>query len=235
MLHPLNIYELRVFIYGNRIIARSKAVKRVLISMAVMLVLVAGVAMVLFRSPAPPATPIAMSTPPDVETGFHAVNVVSRDFDVEVSAFRRWMDQGQMVKALQSTESIAKPAEIVYLSGSWPAVGAVRRVKLEDGHYVLERVLASEFPGLFRYQVWGFTNSAGNLVKYATGEFRYTSIGPNRTQFTWTYSLRPKSALLRPVLNNFVHNQFAPFMQGGITGLSPPTNPSSKEEANGRN
>lgn len=174
--------------------------KRTLIALSVILLLMAGVTVALFRSPEPPATPIAMSPPPAVEEGFHATNTISRDYDVEVTVFRRWMDQGQMVKALRSTGAVAKPAEITYLSGNWPQVGAVRRVKLEDGHYVLERVLASEFPSLFRYQVWGFTNSAGNLVKYATGELRYAPLGGGKTRFTWTYRLRPRSILLRPVV-----------------------------------
>jgi hypothetical protein len=85
---------------------------------------------------------------------------------------------------------------------------------------VLERVLVNEFPGLFRYQVWGFTNVAGNLVKYAVGEFRYVAVGADKTQFTWTYRMRPRSVLLRPVINSFVANRFAPFMEGGMEGVA---------------
>jgi hypothetical protein len=197
-------------------------VKRFWIALIVFLALAVAAAALLFRTPALPAKPVAMSAPPPLEDGYHAVNTVSSTFSVEVGAFRRWMDEGQVVKALQSTDTVAKPAEIAYLSGKWPEVGAVRRVKLEDGHYVLERVLASEFPGLFRYQVWGFTSSAGNLVKYATGEFRYVPIGSAQTRFTWTYRLRPKSILLRPMLDSFLRNRFAPFMEGGVKRLKPP-------------
>ena len=193
------------------------------IALTVFLLLAASIAAALFRPLAPPATPVAMSTPPEVEEGFHAVNSVSRIFDVEVGALRRWMDEGQMVKVLRSTEAVARPAEVTYLAGKWPELGAVRRVKLEDGHYVLERVLASKFPGVFRYQVWGFTGSAGSLVKYATGEFRYVSLGATRTRLTWTYRLRPKSILLRSVLDNFLRNRFASFMSQGVELLKPPT------------
>jgi hypothetical protein len=174
----------------------------------------------LFHSPAPPKTPLAFVAPPPVEQGFHAVNVTTRQINSDIVSFRTWMDQGQMVKALRSTDAIAKPAQIDYLSGTWPAVGAVRRVRLEDGHYVLEQVLVNEFPGVFRYQVWGFTNAAGNLVKYAVGEFRYVALAADKTQFTWTYRMRPRSALLRPIINNFVANRFAPFMEGGMQGVA---------------
>jgi hypothetical protein len=202
--------------------------RRILIIGAAVMLILAATGFALFRAPAPPALPIGMSLPPSIESGYHAVTKTERTFDLEINQFRRWMDQGQMVKALRSSDAIAKPAEITYLSGKWPGVGAVRRVQLEDGHYVLERVLANEFPGLFRYQVWGFTNSAGNLVKYAVGEFRFNARDDGKTQFIWTYQMRPKSVFLRPVLNNFVKTRFAPFMKGGMDGLAPPAQPAPR-------
>ena len=58
------------------------------------------------------------------------------------------------------------------MTPDWGRVGTERRVILADGHQAAERLLEIKPSQSFRYQVWGFTNSAGSFARYAVGNRR---------------------------------------------------------------
>lgn len=143
----------------------------------------------LFAPPSVPDRPPVLSAPPSIEVGYHAEHNVARTFASDIAPFRVWMDKGQMMNALQSAEGVAKPVAVNYISGQGPATGAVRRVQLEDGHFAFERVIENRFPEMFRYQIWGFTNGASRVARYAVGEFAYSQV-KGGTKLTWRYRIR---------------------------------------------
>lgn len=97
------------------------------------------------------------------------------------------------------------------LAGRWPDEGAQRRVLLADGHQAAEVLLERQSGSSFTYQVWGFTNAAGDLASYAIGRFE---VAPEQggSRLTWTYAFRPKSGLARLPLSIFVSKQWSGYM-----------------------
>jgi Polyketide cyclase / dehydrase and lipid transport len=171
----------------------------------------------------PPMPPdLAMSPAPALEEGHHSTHISTRRINVDAAELWGWVDGGAMLAALESRPPVSKPARVEEMSGKWPETGAVRRVQLEDGNYVLERVLEYRPPELMRYQVWAFTTSAAAQVDYAVGEFRVSSAESGGSDFTWTYRMRAKSALARPFIDGFVRDRFAPFMDNGVQRLKAP-------------
>jgi hypothetical protein len=84
-------------------------------------------------------------------------------------------------------------------------------VVLDDGHFAAEEVLLDQ-PEVFRYLVWGYTNYARLMIDHAVGEFTYQDEG-GKTRLTWTYSFRPRSAMVRPFLSRFVSGTWADLMR----------------------
>lgn len=172
----------------------------------------------------PPAAPEPTAIPaPEIRDGAYAEHMARRTISATPAEVFSWLDAGGMIAALQSMPPVSKPIEITVLSGTWPQAGAVRRVKLEDGNFALERVIAYEPPSLMRYQVWAFTTPAAGQVSYAVGEFRAAPTGDGQTEFTWTYRMRARNALAQPFVGGFVRDRFAPFMDNGVARLGPRT------------
>jgi hypothetical protein len=90
-------------------------------------------------------------------------------------------------------------------------------VVLEDGHFTAEEILVDQ-PDVFRYMVWGYTNYARLMVAHAIGEFIYEDEG-GKTRLTWTYSFRPRSAIVRPFLANFVNGTWAQLMRNTLAAM----------------
>jgi hypothetical protein len=184
---------------------------------------VAGLGLVGFlflRAPAPPGVQPTPSQPPAIEAdAATATYATSRVLDGTPRDVRQWLERIQLVTLLPKTPDIPSIRSTTVVSGSWPSEGAVRIVNLDDGHFVQERITSYNTPEVFRYQVWGFTNQAGNLVSYAVGELRYAAEGEGKTRLTWTYAMRPRYFFTRPFLNSFLANKFGPFMEGGMDAV----------------
>ena len=118
--------------------------------------------------PPPAVPPSDISSAPEIVDGDYAVYETQRTFNAPLVALRRWIeDDSKIVAAMEETDQIKKPVDVVVLSGVWPEDGAVRRLEFSDGHFVLERVLRNDFPNLFQYQVWNYTSAAGQNLDYA--------------------------------------------------------------------
>ncbi|MEN7344352.1 MAG: hypothetical protein AAAFM81_15480 [Pseudomonadota bacterium] len=143
-------------------------------------------------SPEPPATPPEYTEPPAVATDNAIRIVVSTDVPMGLDELRDFLIANPLIEFFESTPSIAAPDTWTALKGTWLEPGASRRLKLADGHYVIERVLDNE-PDRFRYQVWTFTNAAGKGIEQIIGEQRFFVLGDRLTRFEWTYNIKPKS------------------------------------------
>ena len=142
----------------------------------------------------PPETPPAYSEPPPLADDGYVTVVTSAEIPMSVSDLRAFLIDRPFITFLEATESISPPISEQPLSGEWLTPGAVRRLQLADGHYVIERVLENE-PELFSYQAWVFTNAAARGVNHIFGEQRFIALSPEQTRFEWTYNVKPKSAV----------------------------------------
>ena len=136
----------------------------------------------------------------------------------DVKAALQTADRGVLAYT-QPTPRIPAISELLPVEGLFPNQGAVRRVILEDGNSVVERVLENS-DTVFSYQIWGFTASNARALNHIKGEFRYVEIDQDTTEVTWTYAIAPRAFLVRPFIRNFLKNDFAPFMESGLQGAA---------------
>lgn len=167
---------------------------------------------------APPSEPPQYSgTAPAPSGGNYAVYETERVFNAPLEPLRAFIEDGnKIVAAMEETDSIKKPVDVVVVSGTWPEEGSVRRLEFSDGHYTLERVLENNFPTLFRYQVWDFTAAAGNNLDYALGQQAWEVLPDGRSKLTWTYSLKPNAGYKRFFVQRFVNNDMRPLMENAL-------------------
>ena len=95
---------------------------------------------------------------------------------------------------------------------------AARRVRLSDGHYIVERVVVNE-PQRFRYQIYVFTNAAGRGVDQIVAEQRFVPV-EGGTRFEWDYDVYPKSAVTRPFVRRFVERELRPYIEAGTAAMA---------------
>lgn len=127
--------------------------------------------------------------------------------------------EGGVLAFAQATDRIPPIADITPISDAFPNEGALRRVTLEDGTFVDERVL--EFgPGVFAYQIWNFSASNAWALDHIKGEFAFEDTGDGTTKVTWTYSIAPQVFFARPFIRGFLRNDFGPFMETGLQGAA---------------
>jgi NAD(P)-dependent dehydrogenase (short-subunit alcohol dehydrogenase family) len=153
---------------------------------------------------APPQTPPTFTSgrPMVANDGFvtHTEEIL---IDVPLDQYNAWSTNRPLESVLPAVEGIPRVLRTEAVQGTWDAVGARRRVVLEDGHYAAEEAIANDKPALFRYQVWGYTNVVRFLTDYAIGEFRLEDAS-GKTRVIWTYAFHARSTLTRPFLSNFV-------------------------------
>lgn len=166
----------------------------------------------------PPETPPTNTANyPEITEGKYAVYETERVFNAPLVPLRRFIEDGnKIVAAMEETDRIKKPVDVVVLEGTWPEEGSVRRVELSDGHFAMERVLVNDFPTLFRYQVWDFTAAAGNNLDYAIGQQSWEVLDNGQSKLTWTYSLRPNAGYKRVFAQRFVDNDMRPLMENAL-------------------
>ena len=167
---------------------------------------------------APPDTPPDYTdAAPEITDGKYATYETERIFNAPLAPLRRFIEDGnKIVAAMEETDNIKKPVDVVVLSGIWPEENSVRRLEFSDGHYTLERVLENDFPTLFRYQVWGYTSAAGNNLDYALGQQAWEELPDGRSKLTWTYSLRANAGYKHFFIRRFVNNDMRPLMDNAL-------------------
>ncbi|MEO0389969.1 MAG: SRPBCC family protein [Pseudomonadota bacterium] len=133
-----------------------------------------------------------------------------------VADLRAFMDAHPTTDYVATTEAIPEIAGFTYLSGTWPAVGAVRRVDLADGSTVHERVLVNT-PDNFAYQIWDISAGPGRFIDHIKGEFRWIETD-GQVEVIWDYNIKPSLFIARPFINGFLRNDFGPFMAAGLGG-----------------
>ena len=179
--------------------------------------LAAMVMLVACSSVAPPDVPPSdiASYPALAEDGYASVTL-TRDFDVPRDWLRGWLaETSAFTKNFESTDDIAKPASTEVLSGEWFEPGSVRRVRLEDGHYVLERIV-NNTPERLEYQIWAFTNAAGKNVDHIRGVQQFEALDADSTRFTWTYAALPNAGFKRPFVRRFVDSEVRDYLESSL-------------------
>lgn len=168
-------------------------------------------------APAPPdGPPVAGDPPPVASEGFLTARAEA-DIPMSPPRLRAFMEARPLIGFLEPTENIANPVEAGVLEGTWGEPGAVRWLRLADGHYVIERILENEST-LFRYQVFVFTDATGRGVEQIVGEQRFVSTAQG-TRVEWTYDVRPRNLLARKVLSGRMEEIDA-YITGGLERLA---------------
>jgi hypothetical protein len=169
----------------------------------------------------PPASPPELGTPPVVVNDDNYItHITKRTINWDRVQFRRWLETNQLVTFFPKDKGIAGVKSTTPMRGTWGQNGAIRRVSLDDGHYAFDLIINNQYPDVFQYQVFGFTNDASRVTEYVRAELKYIEDKAGVTTLQWTYSLRPKSALTRPLLNSFVQNKLIPYMEEGMDNMA---------------
>lgn len=161
----------------------------------------------------PPSTPPSdFSTYPDLADKGYAETTITRDFPMELTELRSFLDEDNRIVAnFEPTDTISMPVDTVYFDGTWPEVGATRRVEQDDGHFVLERVLVSQ-SDRFEYQIWGFTGTVGNNVDHVHGVMEFVPLDDGQTRMNWSYKVMPNAGFKRFLVQRFVNKEITPFL-----------------------
>lgn len=85
------------------------------------------------------------------------------------------------------------------LAGPWDTPGSTRTVVLEDGTTAREEVLVWQRPARFEYRVSALTGFFGRQFDHAIGAWRFSG-DDEASAFSWTYTFRRASPLLRAVV-----------------------------------
>ncbi|WP_379553873.1 hypothetical protein [Qipengyuania sp. DGS5-3] len=177
---------------------------------------------------AAPETPPEYTEPPPVATDGFITTVVEAEIPMSVEEHRAWLLENPFIYFFEPTENISPPASTTDLRDDWLKPNSVRRINLEDGHYVIERVLENR-PELFSYQVWIFTSDVALGVDQIIGEQRFIAIDDDTMKFEWTYKIKPKGA----ITGFFVRQrqpEVARFMKTGTNAMAA----AAREEAANR-
>lgn len=145
-------------------------------------------------------------------------NVISVTLDGDMEDVRAFMDANPLTDFLQPSGSIPRIVDVVVLDGTWGQPGALRRVDLEGGFLVHERVLTND-DDEFTYQIWDITTPAGRFINHIYGEIRFSE-EPQGTKVTWSYNIKPRFFFARPSIRNYLDDDFAPFMENGLSGFA---------------
>ncbi len=192
-------------------LTKSTLQKVTVSSVAILLAACAG------TIPPPSVPPEYQENAPELKTSGHVVHTTSAEFNAPKAEIIAWISDGsKLVSAMEETDQIKKPIDITYLHGDWPDPGAVRRVEMSDGHYVLERVIENDLPHYFSYQIWNFTASAGRNLDYAFGEQKWMDSQEGGTELIWSYSVMPNARIKEPFVASFVRKNVGPFMDNAL-------------------
>jgi hypothetical protein len=144
------------------------------------------------------------------------IEVVVLDAPLE-EAWAFWRENS-ITDYLEPTDRIPAIAGFTVLKGPWGEPGSIRRVEFEGGGSALERVLTAD-EDEFTYQIWNIETGSGRFINHIHGQFFAAEVD-GRTEITWRYNIKPAVFFARPAIRSFLANDFDPFMEGGMAGLS---------------
>jgi hypothetical protein len=121
----------------------------------------------------------------------------------------------KLEEVLPGSASVGRVVRTDPLTGTWGEPGSRRRVVLADGNSLLEEVLISQLPEMFRYEVWSFTSEAGKYAAYGIGQFQLKKAGTS-TDVVWSYYFRPRGWVDAWLMRPFVTQDYHQFMTGGL-------------------
>lgn len=108
--------------------------------------------------------------------------------------------------------------EILQGSESWDQVGMRRRVVLTDGSTIEEEIISVEKPHYFAYELSQFDFALEYLVTAARGEWAFVPVG-DQTLVKWTYSFKPRSTVLKPVVSLFTNYLYRNYMRSAMASV----------------
>ncbi|MEL6682828.1 MAG: SRPBCC family protein [Pseudomonadota bacterium] len=159
------------------------------------------------------------ATPPTLTySDRYLTNTVTVTFDAPVSDVRAFMAANPLTNFLEPSGRIPKITDITVYEGVWGEPGAERRVDLEGGSSVLERVI-SNTDDAFTYQIWNITTPAGRFIDYIYGEILLSETAEG-TELTWNYNIKPSVFFARPAIRSYLTEDFSPFMENGMRGFA---------------
>lgn len=168
-----------------------------------------------------PAMAAATDIPPAPELSrenLYQTNTYTVVLDGRLEDVREFMDVRPLTEFLEPSGRIPRITEVVVLDGPWGEIDSLRRVDLEGGFHVHERVLSND-EDEFTYQIWDITTSAGRFIDHIYGEIRLSEVADG-TQVTWSYNVKPRFFFARPSIRSYLDDDFAPFMENGLTGFA---------------
>ena len=133
----------------------------------------------------------------------------------DIEAFHAFFEEPGLTAFLSPTDRIPAIESIEVLEGNWDAAGSVRRANLADGNFALERIVEIA-PGLFRYQIWNISTLSGRGIDHIYGDIEMSETDEG-VRLVWSYNVKPRFALARGAIETFVEEDFAPFMEEGLT------------------
>jgi len=163
----------------------------------------------------------ARDVPPQPELAqdnLYQSNVISVTLDGDLAEVRAFMAANPLTSFLEPAGNIPRITGVVVLDGTWGEPGALRRVDLDGGYWAHERVLTSD-EDEFTYQIWDITTSSGRFIDHIYGEIRMTE-ETDGTKVTWSYNIKPRYFFARPSIRGYLNNDFAPFMENGLSGFA---------------
>ena len=172
---------------------------------------------------APPDTPPEWTPPPEVATDGFLTAYAEEEINLSVPQLRKFMEEQPLITFLEPTENISNPVGTEIIRGTWPEPEAARRLKLADGHYVIERILENR-EDFFKYQVFIFTNAAGRGVEQIVGEQRFFATETG-SRFEWTYNVLPRNFVTRQVVRRSMP-EIEDYIVGGLSRFAAAANSS---------
>ena len=170
---------------------------------------------------APVLLPRGEGHPPLRDAEAYLTNVERAIFNgsqAEVRAALQTEETGVLAYT-EATDRIPALTGTTPVEGAFPNPDAIRMVNLATGDTAAERVLVNT-EDRFAYQVWGFTAGNSRPIDHIRGEFEYIDQGDGTTEVIWTYAIAPRVFWARPFIQDFLDNDFAPFMESGLQGAA---------------
>lgn len=189
-------------------------------------VLVAAVvaAVGVMRYLAPPEEPPDYTDPaPALAEDGYISHTETVFIDLPSEDFLAWVNQPdlELGDLMQGNDELPQVVGTTPITGDFdPAgdrTGDRRRVEFEDGHYLAEEVLR-DTDETFEYMIWGFTGRQRLFVDHGVARFEYADEADG-TRLTWTYSLQPTNALVRPLLQNYVDGALTTMMVDTVDAM----------------
>ncbi|MEM1236690.1 MAG: hypothetical protein AAGI10_06955 [Pseudomonadota bacterium] len=179
-------------------------------------------AIITFTASAAASETLQITTPPALRSDKgYLTNIETAIFNGPSQDVRKALQTAEtgVLAHAKTTDRIPSISEMRNLDGDFPDIDAVRQLTFSDGNRVIERVIENS-DSRFVYQVWDFTAPNARALSHIRGQFDYVPIENGQTQVTWTYSIALRVFLVRPLVRNFLQNDFAPFMESGLQGAA---------------